>query len=900
MLGSNVMISQNRFFVFQRFGRILSIVFLLFSGCVLECRAQLAFPVINSFEPSKGRSGTTVTINGENLGNTTLLVFNRSALLPGSFKVVNGTTVTAQVPVGASSGRLRLTTASGTGAKGTATVSGGQVTAITFSSGGTGYDSSTKINLLGGSGSGASADLVLNGGTITGVANLIGGSNYVSAPTVVLANYTATSACDFTVTAAATNIVTTLVQGVLKDTGIAGDLVGTLSATFDGATDSAATFALVNGTGSTDNSLVKITGNQLTLRYGGRLDADVKPALSLRVRATDSTGVYGESVLSVAVTLDDSKDVDQDGLTLAQEKALGTSDLKSDTDGDGSPDSNESDATTTSASSYAGAATSSAITPPTLLGWGNNYFGQITQPVASGRLPAGIIQVSGGYGHSVAVTSSGAVYAWGDDEYGQATAPTWTGVWEVVAGIYHSLALKSDGTVEGWGAGAAGTATGTEPNFGQATPPDFSSANPAVALAAGGYHSLALRADGTVVAWGNDDAGQTEVPAGLDRVVGIAAGLYHNVALRADGTIRTWGLVYNGTGYDLATKSLPALSGVTQVATGSGFSAALLSNGTVRAWGKILSGSSYVDASTVMAGLTGVTEIAAGAHHLVALSNGTIRVLGRTDEGEATLPSTATQSINRIGAGSYHAFAIRAAPSLPTLSGVGTYASIGKTLNLSLPTGTGTILGLPKGFSKNGSSIQGTFTQAAFRVLRVAVGNSAGTVSALTAIGTPKATASLTLGGLAANYTGSPVSVTVSGKPVAATGTVKITYTGIDVVYPESETAPTLVGQYLVKSEINGDPVYEGSVTGTLIISKKPDPLAITVVNSAGATLSPQIDNSGSFYSVSYGQEVVVSGATGSLLPVLAETASDNQGLVTVVQDFLTGKARVTVGSYSG
>ena len=98
--------------------------------------------------------------------------------------------------------------------------------------------------------------------------------------------------------------------------------------------------------------------------------------------------------------------------------------------------------------SYIGAATNSAITPATLLGWGNNYFGQITQPgCTSGRLPAGIVQVSGGYGHSVAVTSNGAVYAWGDDEYGQATAPTLTGVWEVAAGIYHSLALKSDGTV---------------------------------------------------------------------------------------------------------------------------------------------------------------------------------------------------------------------------------------------------------------------------------------------------------------------------------------------------------------------------------------------------------------------------------------------------------------------
>jgi hypothetical protein len=272
------------------------------------------------------------------------------------------------------------------------------VTAITFSGDSSGYDANTKINLLGGGGSGASADLALNGsGAITGVTITNGGSNYVSAPTVVLANYTATSAGDFTVTAAATNIVVSLVKEVLKDTSSAGTKVGILSATFDGAIDSAATFALVSGEGSTDNGLFKIAGKDLTLKYTGRLDGGrAPPKAYIRVRATDSTGVYGENAIEIAVLLDESKDVDQDGLSLADEKKIGTSDVNVDSDGDGSRDGNESDAGTD--------ATSSAVTPPTLLGWGNNYFGQITQPITSGRLPAGIIQVSGGYGHSVAVT----------------------------------------------------------------------------------------------------------------------------------------------------------------------------------------------------------------------------------------------------------------------------------------------------------------------------------------------------------------------------------------------------------------------------------------------------------------------------------------------------------------
>ena len=63
----------------------------------------------------------------------------------------------------------------------------------------------------------------------------------------------------------------------------------------------------------------------------------------------------------------------------------------------------------------------------------------------------------------------------------------------------------------------------------------------AVAIAAGAYHNLAIRANGTVVAWGADDYGQTNVPAGLSGVIGIAAGTWHSVALRADGTVAVWG-----------------------------------------------------------------------------------------------------------------------------------------------------------------------------------------------------------------------------------------------------------------------------------------------------------------------------------------------------------------------
>ena len=52
-----------------------------------------------------------------------------------------------------------------------------------------------------------------------------------------------------------------------------------------------------------------------------------------------------------------------------------------------------------------------------------------------------------------------------------------------------------------------------------------------MAISAGELHSVALKSDGTVVCWGNNDSGQIDVPEGLENVVTISAGSYHTLAL---------------------------------------------------------------------------------------------------------------------------------------------------------------------------------------------------------------------------------------------------------------------------------------------------------------------------------------------------------------------------------
>ena len=61
-----------------------------------------------------------------------------------------------------------------------------------------------------------------------------------------------------------------------------------------------------------------------------------------------------------------------------------------------------------------------------------------------------------------------------------------------------------------------------------------------IGISAGHVHSLAARADGTVVAWGNGGQGQTDVPPGLSHVTQVAGGWVHSLALKDDGTVVAW------------------------------------------------------------------------------------------------------------------------------------------------------------------------------------------------------------------------------------------------------------------------------------------------------------------------------------------------------------------------
>ncbi len=209
----------------------------------------------------------------------------------------------------------------------------------------------------------------------------------------------------------------------------------------------------------------------------------------------------------------------------------------------------------------------------------------------------------------------------------------------IIASDSHDLALRSDGTVVAFG----------YPNFGEAITP--AGLDNVVAIAAGQYHSLALRSDGTVAAWGSNSDGQITLPAGLSNVVAIAAGNRHSLALRSDRTVVAWGRNVEGQ------TTVPAgLSNVVAIAAGArgSHSLALRSDGTVVAWGYNADGQ-----TTIPAGLSNVVAIAGGANHSLALrSDGTVAAWGRNVEGQTTIPARLSNVV-AIAAGYWHNLALR-------------------------------------------------------------------------------------------------------------------------------------------------------------------------------------------------------------------------------------------------
>jgi alpha-tubulin suppressor-like RCC1 family protein len=238
-------------------------------------------------------------------------------------------------------------------------------------------------------------------------------------------------------------------------------------------------------------------------------------------------------------------------------------------------------------------------------------------------------------------------------------------------GPHHVLYVGKDGTVWAWGRNEEGQLGTGKTSEVELKPVKVQGLTDVVEVAAGWRHSLALRRDGTVWAWGNNDHGQLGITPnplvphpvrGLTDVVAIRAGRDTSYALRRDGTLWAWGAGRwgrLGVG-DFADRPLPTqvqgLSGIKalpQGLFGEAVAAVLKEDGTVWVWGNNThgllgtgKGCSYWDSGwgwnqgqptpVQVEGLKDVAQLALGyAHFVVLLKTGEVVAWGLSHRGQA-------------------------------------------------------------------------------------------------------------------------------------------------------------------------------------------------------------------------------------------------------------------------
>jgi alpha-tubulin suppressor-like RCC1 family protein len=237
------------------------------------------------------------------------------------------------------------------------------------------------------------------------------------------------------------------------------------------------------------------------------------------------------------------------------------------------------------------------------------------------------VEVAAGNGHTLAITADGRLFAWGSNDFGQlgdgsttrSLVPVAVGMTKKLAalrwahvstGRFHTLAVTKDGRLYGWGSNRFGQLADNDDA--QHNLPVPIAMSPRMAktvwtqVAAGDAHSLALSADGHLVAWGNNCAGQlgnggttwqlNPVPAAAPEnapattFARIVSGGFHSLAQSADGQLYTWGANLNGqlgdgttTDRHLPTSQDPSLT--SQLESGNGGTASGAHPSGVEPWG---------------------------------------------------------------------------------------------------------------------------------------------------------------------------------------------------------------------------------------------------------------------------------------------------------------------------
>jgi alpha-tubulin suppressor-like RCC1 family protein len=252
-----------------------------------------------------------------------------------------------------------------------------------------------------------------------------------------------------------------------------------------------------------------------------------------------------------------------------------------------------------------------------LWGWGDNLSAQLgtdpselyfLTPIPVHPTVSDWLQISAGANHTLSILTDNSLWAWGGNGSGQlgsgtagspssaliqeATADTsWS---EIAAGASHSLAIRQDGSLWAWGDNGSGQ-LGTTTAGAQQVPVRVGTDSDWVDLAAGYTHSLGIQTDGSLWAWGSNFQGQLGTASGNQFTpvqvavadttwAAVTAGYQHTLALKEDGSLWYWGTLVQEHA-SVPEQVMPGTTDWTAISSGGEHVMALRPGGSLYVWG---------------------------------------------------------------------------------------------------------------------------------------------------------------------------------------------------------------------------------------------------------------------------------------------------------------------------
>ncbi|MBG8554194.1 RCC1 domain-containing protein [Hymenobacter guriensis] len=653
-------------------------------------------PLISSFTPSSGASGTGVVITGSNFTGTTAVRFN--GLTASSFVVNSSTQITVPVPTGAISGAIAVTTPSGTGTSADSFTTNNYwmaPAAITTCSG-TLYDNGGPGNMVSSPGqtitlspatAGAKVRLRFTQFALGPASNSLDIFDGPDANAPLIGHYS--QASPGTVTAANATGQLTVRSSDNSATGYAG-----FAATITCVTPTLSSFTPTSGAAGTS---VVITGTEFTNATAVRFNGVLAPGfvvnsdtqITVPVPAGNANGLisvtapFGTAtstasfnvLLPTLTAVSPFIGVPGSIVTLTGTNLTGTSSITF------FGSAGQRTVSTGFSVNAAGTQITGVLVPA------GAQTGPITATTGGGITPAGAALfsrasiVAAGGSHTVAVRPDGSLWAWGDNASGQlglsatggqqpnpvrvGTATNWV---SAAAGSGHTVAVRADGSLWAWGSNGSGQ-LGLGSSTSQDTPQQVGTGTSWASVSAGGGHTIAVRADGSLWAWGDNGNGQlglgntnsgytspTQIGTATNWV-SAAAGGSHTAAVQVDGSLWAWGnndqgqLGLNNISSQTSPQQVGTVTNWASVAAGDSHTVAVRADGSLWAWGSNGSGQLGLGNSTSQntpqqmgTGTSWMSAATGDAHTLAVQTDGSLWAWGSNVNGQLGLGNTTNRT----------------------------------------------------------------------------------------------------------------------------------------------------------------------------------------------------------------------------------------------------------------